>query len=79
LAPAIDDMLANPDIARRWGNAGRERALAYGWPSVARRHLELYEQLQRAPIPQSTVILESQSVLRSLPVGTATSPRTIPV
>ncbi|GGX87012.1 glycosyl transferase family 1 [Streptomyces minutiscleroticus] len=46
LARALDSLLADPDTARRMGEAGRERAVReFGWDAVARRTVLLYEEL----------------------------------
>jgi starch synthase len=44
LAAAVNRLLADPAEAARMGEAGRERALgAFGWDTVARRTVEVYE------------------------------------
>lgn len=46
LARALDSVLADPDAARRMGEAGRARAVAeFGWDAVARRTVLLYEEI----------------------------------
>ncbi|MET8786245.1 MULTISPECIES: glycogen synthase [unclassified Streptomyces] len=46
LARALDSVLADPMAARRLGEAGRERAVKqFGWDTVARRTVRLYEEL----------------------------------
>ncbi|MGP4043597.1 glycogen synthase [Streptomyces sp. 2A115] len=46
LARALDSLLADPETARRMGEAGRERAVReFGWDAVARRTVQLYEEL----------------------------------
>ena len=46
LARALDSLLADPTAARRMGEAGRERAVReFGWDAVARRTVQLYEEL----------------------------------
>jgi starch synthase len=46
LARALDSLLADPEAARRMGEAGRERAVReFGWDAVARRTVQLYEEL----------------------------------
>jgi starch synthase len=46
LAARIQQVLSDPDLARRMGMAGRERVLRhFGWPAIAARTLELYESL----------------------------------
>lgn len=56
LAPQNDDaaiaeraatILADPDLAARLGAAGRRKAEAQRWGAVARRYLDLYEQVLR--------------------------------
>jgi starch synthase len=46
LARALDQVLGDPDAARRMGEAGRERAVGeFGWDAVARRTVRLYEEI----------------------------------
>ncbi len=46
LAGALDAVLADPEGARRMGEAGRERAVGeFGWDMVARRTARLYEEI----------------------------------
>jgi starch synthase len=46
LARALDSLLADPQAARRMGEAGRERAVReFGWGAVARRTVQLYEEI----------------------------------
>ncbi|CAL9662673.1 glycogen synthase [Streptomyces sp. enrichment culture] len=46
LARALDSVLADPDAARRMGEAGRARAVAeFGWDAIARRTVRLYEEI----------------------------------
>ncbi|MEV6990473.1 glycogen synthase [Streptomyces sp. NPDC093228] len=46
LARALDLVLADPVAAERLGEAGRERAVKqFGWDTVARRTVRLYEEL----------------------------------
>ncbi|GAA3816038.1 glycogen synthase [Streptomyces chiangmaiensis] len=46
LARALDAVLADPVAAKRMGEAGRERAVEqFGWDTVARRTVRLYEEL----------------------------------
>ena len=46
LARALDSLLADPQAARRMGEAGRERAVReFGWDAVARRTVQLYEEI----------------------------------
>jgi len=47
LAAALRELLADPGRADRLGRAAYQVAEAYSWESVARRHVELYEQLCR--------------------------------
>ncbi|MFF3905789.1 glycogen synthase [Streptomyces sp. NPDC001848] len=45
LARALDAVLGDPEGARRMGDAGRERAAKeFGWDTVARRTVRLYEE-----------------------------------
>jgi len=47
LARALDQVLGDPEAARRMGEAGRERAVAeFGWAAVARRTVRLYEEIR---------------------------------
>ncbi|MFD3373429.1 MULTISPECIES: glycogen synthase [unclassified Streptomyces] len=46
LARALDSLLADPQAARRMGEAGRERAVReFGWDAVARRTVQLYKEI----------------------------------
>jgi starch synthase len=46
LAAAVNRVLENPDLGRRMGQAGRERAVAqFSWQSIARQTVELYDQV----------------------------------
>lgn len=46
LARALDTMIADPVTAARMGAAGRERAVReFGWDTVARRTVHLYEEV----------------------------------
>ena len=46
LAARVDEVLSDPDLARRMGMAGRQRVLKqFGWPAIAARTLELYDSL----------------------------------
>jgi starch synthase len=48
LAEAIENVLADPDVARRMGEAGRERAVReFGWDAIARRTVAVYEEILR--------------------------------
>ena len=43
LAARIDEILADPDLGRRLGAAGRQRVLAhFAWPEIANQTVELY-------------------------------------
>jgi glycosyltransferase involved in cell wall biosynthesis len=42
LAGTIDRVLGSPDLARRLGEAARERARDYDWEMLAGRILEIY-------------------------------------
>jgi starch synthase len=49
LAGKISDLLANPEKARRFGEAGRKRVEeTFAWSSIANQTIKLYEQLVRA-------------------------------
>lgn len=44
LSDSVNRVLADNDLASRFGRAGRERVLAeFGWDSIARRTVEIYE------------------------------------
>ena len=44
IAAAVDAVLADPDLAARMGQAGRERVHErFTWPAIARRTVDLYE------------------------------------
>jgi glycosyltransferase involved in cell wall biosynthesis len=45
LAGGLVSLLNAPDRAAAMGEAARQIAASYSWESVARRHIELYEQL----------------------------------
>ncbi|HEV3171625.1 MAG TPA: glycogen synthase [Actinocrinis sp.] len=48
LAEALDRVIADPAAAERMGEAGRERAVReFGWDSIARRTVALYDTLLR--------------------------------
>ncbi|OQQ19438.1 glycosyl transferase family 1 [Streptomyces sp. M41(2017)] len=49
LTTALDSVLAEPETARRMGEAGRRRAVEeFGWDAVARRTVQLYEEVLKA-------------------------------
>ncbi len=45
LAAALDRMFGDKKSADSMGDAARQMAADYGWPVIARRHLELYQKL----------------------------------
>jgi len=48
LAARVNDLVADPDLARRMGEAGRKRAVEhFGWSAVAERTAALYRRLAR--------------------------------
>ncbi|MYS42978.1 glycogen synthase, partial [Streptomyces sp. SID5998] len=48
LARALDEVLGDPESARRMGEAGRRRAVEeFGWDAVARRTAQLYEEIRK--------------------------------
>jgi starch synthase len=51
MAEAVNRLLADPELARRYGAAGRERAVAeFSWSSVAAKTVAVYEEaLARRP------------------------------
>jgi starch synthase len=50
LAAAVNELLARPDRAAAMGRAGRVRAERdFAWPAIARRTVELYEEVARQP------------------------------
>jgi alpha-maltose-1-phosphate synthase len=47
LAAAVNELATNPERAAAMGRAGRERAVReFGWDTIARRTVELYESLR---------------------------------
>ncbi|MEU6283210.1 glycogen synthase [Streptomyces sp. NPDC047028] len=49
LARALDTVLGDPEAARRMGEAGQRRARGeFGWDTVARRTVRLYEEILKA-------------------------------
>ena len=47
LAAAVNRLVADPDLAERFGRAGRDRAVAeFAWSSVARATVDIYESLR---------------------------------
>ncbi len=52
LAQAINRFVADPELARRMGAAGRQRVLdCYSWQSIAKRTYELYNAVANHPGP----------------------------
>ncbi len=52
LAEALGALLADPELRRRMGAAGRERmAAGFLWPQVVARHLEVWDELAALPGP----------------------------
>ena len=48
LSSAISELMNNPALLKRYGEAGRKRAAAeFGWPAVARATLALYQSLTK--------------------------------
>lgn len=45
LASALAQLVHNPELAGRWGQASRRLAGDYAWPAIAARHLALYTEL----------------------------------
>ena len=46
LAAALDDLLANPDAARRLGQAGRRRARErFSLDTMVQQHVDLYAEV----------------------------------
>jgi starch synthase len=46
LATALDSVLADPETAKRMGEAGRKRAVGeFGWDAVALRTARLYAEI----------------------------------
>jgi glycosyltransferase involved in cell wall biosynthesis len=56
LTQAIEGLLADRTTSQCWGAEARQTAVAYGWPSVAARHLELYQRLRISSLPQPMVV-----------------------
>ncbi|BBK38656.1 hypothetical protein STAQ_37340 [Allostella sp. ATCC 35155] len=55
-ADRIGRLADDPDLRRRMGTAGRERAQAYDWPGIVRRYLDLWDELgarRRAAKPEA--------------------------
>jgi alpha-maltose-1-phosphate synthase len=49
LAERLNELLDDPDRAAAMGAAGRDRAVGeFGWPTIARRTVEIYEAVGRA-------------------------------
>ena len=49
IAERVDEVLADPALAARMGEAGFERAVTeFGWDAIAARTVEVYEQALRA-------------------------------
>ncbi|MEA2842997.1 MAG: alpha-maltose-phosphate synthase [Actinomycetota bacterium] len=54
LAESVNRLVADPDLARRFGEAGRRRVLdQFGWDAVARRTVDLYGATMRAGVRPS--------------------------
>ncbi len=49
LAQAIDTLVADEAMARRFGERAHRVAQNFGWRTIAERHLELYQSLTAAP------------------------------
>jgi len=48
LAARVDDLVADPETARRFGRAGRQRVLDhFTWPAIAAQTAAIYERLLR--------------------------------
>jgi phosphatidylinositol alpha-mannosyltransferase len=53
LAQAIVKILKQPELGKRMGEAGRQRALEFSWASVARKVEDFYQELlARYPVPR---------------------------
>jgi phosphatidylinositol alpha-mannosyltransferase len=48
LAKALIDLLNDPGLRARMGRAGRDKAVIYDWPRVARQVLDFYERIVTA-------------------------------
>ena len=49
LAARINQLITNPDLCEKFGQAGRKRAEEkFGWPAIAHQTIALYEQLLRS-------------------------------
>jgi starch synthase len=47
LADAINELVADPDLAHKMGEAGRRRVIQnFGWPESARQIVEIYRELR---------------------------------
>lgn len=47
LAQAVTHLAADPGLRLRLGQAGRERAQQFAWPTIADQYLALYEQVRK--------------------------------
>ena len=45
LAEALDRLVGNRELANRMGRQGRKNVQGYDWSNIARRHLDLFEEL----------------------------------
>jgi starch synthase len=51
LAARVNELLADPELATRFGKAGRERAIEhFSWRAIAERTVELYRSLAVEPV-----------------------------
>jgi len=54
LARALESLTASPRLRLDLGRAGRRRALAeFSWPSVIKRHLALWDELNALPVDEA--------------------------
>ncbi|MDQ1392377.1 MAG: alpha-maltose-phosphate synthase, partial [Acidimicrobiaceae bacterium] len=54
LAERINALVLDPDTARRFGEAGRQRVLdRFTWPAVAARTVDLYRKVLGSPLLRS--------------------------
>jgi len=48
LAARINQLIRDPQLAQRFGKAGRKRVEEkFGWPAIATKTIKLYEMLKR--------------------------------
>jgi glycosyltransferase involved in cell wall biosynthesis len=54
LAARVNELMANPELQKKFGRAGRKRAEEkFGWPAIAKETVQLYESLLTSSRAQS--------------------------